>query len=145
MKRSLMAALTMAAIVFAAGCGGDTADASPASGTANETAEAAAPERTGTVIEVAMITDDEGNYFEPSTIEARPGDLIRFVLESGVHNVSFPGESNPGVSDLPEASPYLQLPGQTFDLLVDLEPGEYAFQCDPHALLGMVGTLTVKN
>ena len=45
---------------------------------------------------------------------------------------------------LPATSPFLQLPGQTHDVPVELAPGEYAFQCDPHAALGMVGTLTVK-
>jgi plastocyanin len=38
----------------------------------------------------------------------------------------------------------LQLPGQTFDLPVNLEPGTYYFQCDAHAALGMKGHVTVK-
>jgi plastocyanin len=28
---------------------------------------------------------------------------------------------------------------------VDLPAGDYKFQCDPHAALGMVGTLTVTE
>ena len=106
--------------------------------------EAAAPAATGTVIEVKMITDDKGNYFEPATITAKQGDVLRFTLVSGVHNVSFPAASNAGASGLPEMSPYLQLPGQTHDVAVTLSAGEYAFQCDPHAALGMTGTLTVQ-
>jgi plastocyanin len=40
----------------------------------------------------------------------------------------------------------LQLPGQTHDVLVDLPAGKsYYFHCDPHALLGMIGQLTVKD
>lgn len=109
-----------------------------------EAAVAAAPEATGTVIEVKMITDDKGNYFEPANITAKQGDVLRFTLVSGVHNVSFPAASNAGAGALPEASPYLQLPGQTHDLAVTVAAGEYAFQCDPHAALGMVGTLTVQ-
>lgn len=30
-------------------------------------------------------------------------------------------------------------------MTVDLPAGEYHFQCDPHAALGMVGTLTVTE
>lgn len=107
-------------------------------------AEAAAPAATGTVIDVKMITDDKGNYFEPADITAKPGDVLRFILVSGVHNVSFPAASNADASALPEMSPYLQLPGQTYDLAVSLAAGDYTFQCDPHAALGMVGTLTVQ-
>jgi plastocyanin len=109
-------------------------------------AGAAAPSvaATGTVIDVKLITDEKGNYFEPAQISAKQGDVIRFTLVSGVHNVSFPAANNANASNLPETSPYLQLPGQTHDLLVELPAGEYAFQCDPHAALGMVGTLTVQ-
>jgi plastocyanin len=113
-------------------------------GAATNDATAATAEATGTVIEVKMVTDGAGNYFEPAEIAAQPGDVVRFTLVSGVHNVSFPAASNAGVSALPEVSPYLQLPGQTHDLLVELPAGEYAFQCDPHAALGMVGKLTVR-
>lgn len=30
-------------------------------------------------------------------------------------------------------------------MLVSLAPGDYYFQCDPHALLGMVGKLEVED
>jgi plastocyanin len=39
----------------------------------------------------------------------------------------------------------LQLPGQTLDVPVTMKPGHYFFQCDPHALLGMVGHLEVED
>jgi plastocyanin len=38
----------------------------------------------------------------------------------------------------------LQLPGQTYDVLVRMPAGSYYFQCDPHAALGMRGHLIVK-
>ena len=91
---------------------------------------------TGKVIEVGMFTDAEGNYFTPKHIEAHRGDIVRFVLKSGVHNVNFVPDSNPGKSGLPKASDFLQLPGQEFDVVVSMAPGKYYFQCDPHALLG---------
>jgi plastocyanin len=59
--------------------------------------------------------------------------------------VHFVADSNPGVPALPAASPMLQLPGQTYDLPVGFATGKYYFQCDPHALLGMTGHLTVNE
>jgi plastocyanin len=100
---------------------------------------------TGTVITVEMITDGTGNFFKPSEITAKRGDVVRFILTSGVHNVHFVADSNPGVPALPAASAMLQLPGQTYDLPVGFAKGKYYFQCDPHALLGMIGHLTVSE
>ena len=94
---------------------------------------------------VQLITDGTGNRFEPNKIEARQGDLIRFTLQAGVHNVHFLPDSNAGKSGLPPASDMLQLPGQTYDLLVRFPPGHYYFQCDPHALLGMIGRLEIER
>lgn len=92
-----------------------------------------------------MITDEKGNYFAPAAIEAHPGDVLRFTLVSGVHNVHFTPELNPGIAGLPAMSDMLQLPGQTYDVPVTLLPGHYGFQCDPHAALGMVGKLEVED
>lgn len=91
-----------------------------------------------------MISDANGNYFKPNTVTAHRGDDVRFVLSPGVHNVDFLPDSNTGKSGLPAPSTPLQLPGQTFDLPVNLTPGIYYFQCDPHAALGMHGHLTVQ-
>jgi plastocyanin len=97
------------------------------------------------VITVKMLTDGTGNRFEPATVDAKKGDVIRYTLESGVHNVHFLPDSNPGRQGLPAtASDYLQLPGQTYDVKVGWEPGSYYYQCDPHAVLGMIGHVNVK-
>lgn len=96
------------------------------------------------IITVEMETDAQGNnIFKPSTIEANRGDIIRYTLVAGVHNAHYLPDSNPGKSRLPGAGPLLQLPGQTYDVKVTLDPGEYYFHCDPHALLGMKGHLKV--
>ena len=100
---------------------------------------------TGKVITVELITDEKGNYFKPSQFEVHRGDLIRFTLVTGVHNVHFLADSNPGKKYLPPVSEFLQLPAQTYDLLVSMEPGKYYFQCDPHALLGMIGRIEVED
>jgi plastocyanin len=108
-------------------------------------ATASGPAARGRTIEVKLITDDNGNRFEPSRIEAHKGDVVKFVLQVGVHNVHFLPDSNPGKSGLPPASDMLQLPGQTYELPITLAPGKYYFQCDPHAALGMVGHLEVED
>ena len=137
-----------ALLVTLIACGGEPydADADDSKATPQDrSAPTSAGPATGRVIEVRMITDDKGNYFAPASIEARQGDVLRFTIVSGVHNVNFTAEQNPGVTGLPPASELLQLPGQTYDLPITLAPGHYAFQCDPHAALGMVGTLEVED
>jgi plastocyanin len=92
-----------------------------------------------------MIADEKGSRYAPSEITAHPGDVLRFTLTVGVHNVNFLPDSNPGVPNLPPPSEMLQLPGQTFDLTVSLPAGKtYYFQCDPHVALGMKGHLKVE-
>jgi plastocyanin len=106
---------------------------------------AASVKPTGRVIAVELYSDEKGNYFKPADIEAHRGDVVRFTLKSGVHNVHFLPDSNPGAQNLPPASDFLQLPDQTFELVVGFAPGHYYFQCDPHALLGMKGHLEVED
>jgi plastocyanin len=100
---------------------------------------------TGKSIVVELYSDEKGNYFKPNKFEVHRGDKIVFTLASGVHNIHFLPDSNPGKQGLPPASDMLQLPGQTYELLVGFAPGKYFFQCDPHALLGMVGRLEVED
>ena len=118
----------------------------------NEAAEhapvAAAPAGvglTGDTIRIEAWTDGTGNYFKPNKVEAHPGDVLRYVLKAGVHNVHFLPDSNTIKTGLPPASDLLQLPEQTYDLVVNMEPGHYYWQCDPHAALGMKGTLEVEK
>lgn len=140
--------LVCAALALGA-CGGQEAAPPPATDDEAPPAGAEAPAAgttgTGTVIEIKAITDDQGNRFEPNEVEAKPGDVLRIVLVSGVHNLSFPADKNPGAQGLPGPSDLLQLPGQTLDVPISFGPGEYAFQCDPHAALGMTGKLEVED
>jgi plastocyanin len=97
------------------------------------------------IITVELASDGTGNYFKPAEIHAKPGDVVRYTLKVGVHNVHFLPDSNAGRTGYPQApSDFLQLPGQTYDVLVHLAPGTYYFQCDPHAALGMKGHLIVE-
>jgi plastocyanin len=122
------------------------APASTAASTSSGFGENLTPEPGGKIIEVHLLTDEQGNNkFEPKDIEAHQGDVIRFTLKTGVHNVDFLPDSNTIKTGLPVASALLQLPGQTADLKVTLAPGKYYFQCDPHAALGMKGRLEVES
>ncbi len=121
----------------------DTPQAAPAAPSVAGGPATPAPGRK--VIVVELITDAKGNYFSPSEIEAHQGDVIRYTLKIGVHNVHFLADSNSIKTGLPPASEMLQLPGQTYDVLVNFPEGKYYFQCDPHAALGMKGHLEVED
>ncbi len=149
--RSSTSSFVTAVVVGAAlvGCSrsdsakGTTADSSASAAAPAAVSGALQPGPGGKIITVELITDATGNYFKPKDISARKGDLIRYTLGQGVHNVDFLPDSNAGKKGLPKASDMLQLPGQTFDVLVSWDAGKYYFQCDPHALLGMRGYVTV--
>ena len=149
MRRLSHLTIIAAAVVIAGACSSEPkapegTTATPPAPTPS-TQPASDVKATGKVIEVELITDEKGNYFKPSKFEVHRGDLIRFKLVAGVHNVHFLPDSNPGKTGLPPVSDFLQLPDQTYDLLVTLQPGKYYFQCDPHALLGMIGHLEVED
>lgn len=158
MNKITIAATVATAALFAA-CGGDSktpaaadstagSEAPPAASASNGwSASALTPTGSGKVVVVKAMTDDKGvNRFEPAKFEVHQGDVIRFTLESGVHNVHFLPDSNAGKRGFPTApTDLLQLPGQTFDVLVNWPEGTYYFQCDPHALLGMQGHVKVED
>jgi len=151
--RSTMKFKALPALMLAvAACGGDgpppqnqQAAEAPA---AAQPADTGTPEPTGNVIEVHMVTTMGGGSgeFQPAVINARPGDVIRFINDGGApHNVSFPAAQNPGAANLPAASPYLIEQGATHEMAVNTAPGTYEFQCDPHVMMGMTGRLVVAN
>ena len=147
MKKELILVVAIASLVACSkGEKGGTPDAS--GGAATTTAAAGGevtPGPGGKVIVVEATTDEKGNYFTPNKIEAHKGDVLRYTLKIGVHNVHFLPDSNPGKTGLPPASALLQLPGQTLDIPVNFAAGDYYFQCDPHAALGMKGHLKVED
>ncbi|HEX2093232.1 MAG TPA: plastocyanin/azurin family copper-binding protein [Longimicrobiaceae bacterium] len=144
-------------LAFAAACGGsdqaakENADVAANEGaTAETTTEQApsAPATAGNVITVQMKTTNGGasGVFEPAQITARKGDVIRFVNDGGAaHNANFNTPANAGKSNLPAPTPYATGAGQTVDVQVTMDAGTYEFQCDPHAAMGMKGTLTVTQ
>ena len=145
--------LACAAALLAVACGGEqksvtekapAAPAAPASAVAFS-GSPLTPDPGGKVVTVELYSDAVGNYFKPAEVHAKPGDVIRYTLKVGVHNVHFLADSNANRSSYPQSpSDMLQLPGQTLDLAVKMPAGSYYFQCDPHAALGMKGHLVVE-
>lgn len=137
--------LLIGAATFAVACGKETKQEGMAETEKHEEAKVTATASTGKIILVEAYSDANGNYFKPNKIEAHKGDVVHFVLKSGVHNVHFLADSNSGKTGLPPASDMLQLPDQAYDVNVTFAKGHYYFQCDPHAALGMVGHLEVED
>jgi plastocyanin len=154
MRRIHFTAIVIAGMLVLGACGGKeqaSADSAqqpapaPAAPAASGFGENLTPDAGGKIITVELMTDDQGNNkFVPKEVEAHPGDVVRYTLKTGVHNVNFLADSNAVKTGLPGASQLLQLPGQTIDLKVTLPAGKYYFQCDPHAALGMKGELEVE-
>jgi len=156
MRQISVTSLLLAGAASLAACGGkeqpSTDGAQPSAAPGAPTAAASTfgenltPDAGGKVITVELMTDDQGNNkFVPNDVEAHQGDVIRFTLKTGVHNVNFLADSNAVKMGLPGPSALLQLPGQTTDYKVTLAPGKYYFQCDPHAALGMRAHLEVED
>jgi len=150
-----IAVLAAAACAAVLACGGESKTASEKSPAAASSAAAPSasafstspltPDPGGKVITVELYSDAVGNYFKPAEVHAKRGDVIRYTLKVGVHNVHFLPDSNAGRASYPSSpSDLLQLPGQTLDLAVKMPAGSYYFQCDPHAALGMKGHLIVE-
>jgi plastocyanin len=141
-------ALALATLVACRGESTTTGDRSAPSASSSSAAATTGgpftPDPGGKVVPVELYSDANGNYFKPAEVHVNRGDVVRFTLKVGVHNVHFLADSNAGRSGYPSTpSDFLQLPGQTWDVQVKMPAGSYFFQCDPHAALGMKGHLIV--
>ena len=143
--RAFVAAAIICSVFAVAACSGEKKEGSNDDSKTQASTTPSGAKATGDTVVIEMWTDGTGSYFKPNDVEADPGDVLRFVLKAGVHNVHFLADSNTIKTGLPPASEMLQLPEQTFDLVVSMQPGDYYFQCDPHAALGMKGKLEVED
>ena len=76
--------------------------------------------------------------FEPCELTIAVGDTVTFVNnELPPHNVIFADHDELSHGDLAFAA------GESFDVTFE-QPGDYAFQCDPHAGAGMKGVIHVN-
>jgi plastocyanin len=86
--------------------------------------------------------------FEPATAVAQRGDTVRFIEAANtMHNVRFTKQAPGAKLGAVASGPYLTTKGQTYDVVIDkrFTDGTYEYVCDPHAAIGMKGTLVVKG
>jgi plastocyanin len=86
--------------------------------------------------------------FDPANTQAQRGDTIRFTEAAGtLHNVRFTKQAPGAKLGAVAVGPYLSTKGQTYDVVIDkrFTDGTYEYVCDPHAAIGMKGTLVVKG
>ncbi len=125
---------------------------------ADAAAPAMAPAATGATIDVNMELVGSTYKYDPATITAKAGDVIRFHNKSGgPHNVAFDAATIPAGSAAavdaalgPNKMAPLMGPLETeTDAIFSfptagLPAGTYNFHCTPHQALGMKGVLTVN-
>jgi len=136
----VLAVLASVALVgFAVGCGGDDDEETTASAPATTTT--AAGGGGATTVEMSEFE------FDPSDVEVSAGDTITLDNTGQIpHNFTIVEGNDPlgGGAEL-AASDDVDA-GDTGELTVDVEPGQYSFLCTipGHAEDGMTGTITVK-
>ena len=155
-------------------CGGGDKNAQNTSATQNDTAAAPATQNTGaattggaagstaaaapitgTVKEVKMIGDGQTYKFDPANVTIKQGDGIKFIMVSGgPHNVAFlnvPAAAQSQLSaNMPSqmkelTSPMMMNPNETYTVsFANVAAGKYDYHCEPHAAMGMAGSITVQ-
>ena len=89
-------------------------------------------------VEVKLGTDAGMLAFEPSTVNIKAGDTVKFVNNKlAPHNAVFDGHDELSHSDLAFA------PGESWEETFT-EAGTYDYYCEPHRGAGMVGKVIVE-
>ena len=162
--------LVAGAVLVLAACGGEKKAEAPAAAAPEAAAPApapaadapamapSAPAATGATIDVNMELVGSTYKYDPATITAKAGDVVKFHNKSGgPHNVAFDAAGIPsGSAAAVDAALGATKMGPLTGALV-MEPaavitlntagfpaGTYNFHCTPHQALGMKGVLTVK-
>jgi plastocyanin len=136
--RILPLVLVLAAAGVAAGCGGDDDDDESAATTTTTTEEGGGGGQT------VEMTEFE---FEPNDLTASQGDTITAEnTGSTVHNLTIEEGSDPEKASTELAATPDVDAGQSGELNVDVDPGEYSIVCTiaNHRELGMIGTIKVE-
>lgn len=161
-------ALVAGAMAIVACSGGDK-NAQQTSATQNDTAAAPATQNTGAATttpgaaapitgktwEVKMIGDGQTYKFDPANITIKQGDGIKWIMVSGgPHNVAFINTPDAAKSQLSAnmqnqmkelTSPMMMNPNETYIVsFANVPAGKYDYHCEPHAAMGMVGSVTVQ-
>ena len=163
--------LVAGAVLVLAACGGEKKAEAPAAAApevggpgpgpaadAPAMAPSPAPATTGATVDVNMELVGSTYKYDPATITAKAGDVIKFHNKSGgPHNVAFDAATIPSGSAaaVDAALGATKMGPLTGALVVEpnavitlntagLPAGTYNFHCTPHQALGMKGVLTVK-
>ena len=89
-------------------------------------------------VEVKLGTDAGMLAFEPSTVNIKAGDTVKFVNNKlAPHNAVFDGHEELSHPDLAFA------PGESWEETFSAA-GSYDFYCEPHRGAGMVGKVVVN-
>ena len=149
-------------------CGGGDKNAQQTSATQNDTAAAPATQNTGAATtpvaaapitgktwEVKMIGDGQTYKFDPANITIKQGDGVKWIMVSGgPHNVAFINTPDAAKSQLSGnmqnqmkelTSPMMMNPNETYTVsFANVPAGKYDYHCEPHAAMGMAGSITVQ-
>ena len=162
-------ALVAGAMAIVACSGGDK-NAQNTSATQNDTAAAPATQTTATTgasnaaamapitgktVEVKMVGDGQTYKFDPANATIKAGDGVKFTMVSGgPHNVAFldvPAAAKAQLmANMPNqmkelTSPMMMNPNENYTVsFAKVTPGAYNYHCEPHAAMGMKGTITVQ-
>jgi plastocyanin len=114
-------------------------------------------ERGAATIVVRMVGDAKGYRFEPASITARVGDVVRFVnVSGGPHNVAFIADripagaaatlqKNMGQTIGPLSGAMIIEPNAVYTVsLAKLRAGSYSYYCVPHQAMNMTGRIKVR-
>ncbi|MGH2962894.1 MAG: cupredoxin domain-containing protein [Solirubrobacterales bacterium] len=140
--RILPLLLVIAAVGIVAGCGGDDDDGemTAAETTATETETGGG----GGGAQTVGMTEFE---FEPNDLTASQGDKITAEnTGSAVHNLTIEEGSDPEQASTEVAATPDVDAGDSGEVTVDADPGEYSIVCtiSNHRELGMIGTLKLE-
>lgn len=99
-------------------------------------------------VTVKVLGTNADSRFEPQLINVRPGDIIRFKVEEGIHTVTAYHPDNRRDLGIPaEAESFDSGPltaGDTWFLTIT-QTGEYNYFCMPHERMGHVGKILSKK
>ena len=88
--------------------------------------------------EVKMGSDTGMLQFQPSTLEVKEGDTVKWVNNKmSPHNVVFENDS------LKSHKQLVFSPGESYETTFS-DSGEYSYYCEPHRGAGMAGKVIVK-
>lgn len=80
------------------------------------------------------------NAFTPSTLTINQNDIVKWTCTQGSHNVN--GTTGTFANNPASFGNTVQSATWNYSFTFGT-PGQYSYQCDPHASMGMKGTITV--